>query len=54
MMFAAAYGIADCVTEKQLSVEYILPYAYDKSAHECVAKAVADAAVKTGVAKLKS
>ncbi|MBD5132647.1 MAG: NADP-dependent malic enzyme [Clostridiales bacterium] len=53
MMLAAAEGIANCVTEKQLSREYILPYAYDKTAHDCVAKAVAEAAVKTGVSKLK-
>ena len=51
MMAAAAQGIANCVTEKQLSTEYILPYAYDKTAHECVAKAVAKAAIETGVAK---
>ena len=53
MMFAAAEGIANCVTGEQLSVDYILPYAYDKKAHECVAKAVAQAAVKSKVAKLK-
>ena len=53
MMIAAAHGIANCVTDKQLSTDYILPYAYDKSAHEAVAKAVAEAAVKTGVSKLK-
>ncbi len=51
MMIAAARGIASCVTEDKLSREYILPYAYDKSAHECVAKAVAKAAIETGVAK---
>ncbi len=53
MMIAAAYGIADCVSAEELSPEYILPYAYDKRAHERVAMAVADAAVKTGVAKIK-
>ena len=53
MMFAAAQGIAACVTDEQLSREYILPYAYDKAAHESVARAVADAAVKTGVAKIR-
>jgi len=53
MMIAAAHGIANCVTESQLSTEYILPYAYDKSAHAAVAKAVAEAAKKTGVAKIK-
>lgn len=53
MMIAAAHGIANCVTDRQLSTDYILPYAYYKSAHEAVAKAVAEAAVKTGVSKLK-
>ena len=52
MMMAASRGIADCVSEKELSPEYILPFAYDKRAHESVAKAVADAAIKTGVSKL--
>ena len=53
MMIAAAKGIAGCVSDKELSRDYILPYAYDKKAHESVAKAVAEAAVKTGVSKLK-
>ena len=53
MMIAAARGIAGCVSEKELSPDYILPYAYDKNAHRSVAKAVAEAAVKSGVAKLK-
>ena len=52
MMIAASYGIANCVSSEQLSVDYILPYAFDKTAHESVAKAVAEAAVKSGVAKL--
>lgn len=52
MMIAAARGIAGCVAENELSPDYILPYAYDKNAHRAVAKAVADAAVKTGVSKL--
>ncbi len=51
MMIAAAKGIAACVGDK-LSTDYILPYAYDKSAHEAVAKAVAQAAIDTGVSKL--
>ncbi len=52
MMMAAARGIASCVSDEELTPEYILPYAYDKRAHEAVAKAVSEAAVKTGVAKL--
>ena len=53
MMIAAAKGIAACVSENQLSTDYILPYAYDKNAHKSVAEAVAKAAVRTGVSKLK-
>ena len=53
MMMAAARGIASCVSDEELSKEYILPYAYDLRAHEAVAKAVAQAAVKSGVSKLK-
>ncbi len=52
MFLAAAKGIAACVSDKELSPEYILPYAYDKRAHEAVAKAVAEAAVSSGVSKL--
>lgn len=53
MMMAASRGIAACVSDGELSTGYILPYAYDKRAHESVAKAVAEAAVASGVAKLK-
>ncbi|MGM9859053.1 MAG: NADP-dependent malic enzyme [Bacilli bacterium] len=52
MMMAASYGIKDCVTDVELNLEYILPYAWDKKAHESVAKAVKEAAIKTGVSKL--
>lgn len=52
MMMAASRGIAACVSDKELSREYILPYAFDKRAHKAVAEAVAKAAVVTGVAKI--
>lgn len=52
MMNAAAYAIADCVPADKLSSEYILPYAFDQSAHDAVARAVAEAAIRTGVAKI--
>ena len=52
MMVAAARGIASCVTEEELSREYILPKAWDLRSHEAVAKAVAEAAIATGVSKL--
>ena len=51
MMMAAAEGIAAYVGD-DLSTEHILPFAYDKNAHKSVAKAVSDAAVRTGVSKL--
>ncbi len=50
MMFAASEAIASSV-RGELSPDYILPYAYDLSAHEAVAKAVAAAARASGVAR---
>ena len=52
MMMAASRGIAACVAEDELRTDCILPYAYDKRAHESVAAAVRKAAIDTGVAKL--
>lgn len=52
MMMAAARGIASCVSDEELSREYILPKAWDEGAHKTVAKAVAEAAIATGVSKL--
>ncbi len=51
MMMAASRAIAACVKDK-LSRDYILPYAYDKGAHEAVAAAVAAAARASGVARI--
>ena len=53
MMMAVSRGIAGCVKAKDLRPDFILPYAYDKRAHEAVAKATKEAAIKTGVSKLK-
>lgn len=54
MLLAASRGLQSCVSSADLSREYILPYAWDKKAHEAVAKAVFEAAVSTGVSKLYS
>lgn len=51
MMFAASIGIASCVSEEELSREHILPYAYDRRAHKCVAEKVKEAAIRTGSVK---
>ena len=53
MMIAAADAIADCVPADKLALDYILPVAWNKDAHKAVAKAVYEAAEKTGVSKLK-
>lgn len=53
MKLAAAYAIADIISDEDLSVEYIVPSAFDKRVVPAVAKAVADAAIATGVARIK-
>ena len=52
MLLAAARGLQSCVSDSELSREYILPYAWDKKAHEAVAKAVMQAAIDTGISKI--
>ena len=51
MMFAASEGIASCVKPSELSRDYILPFAYDTRAHECVSKSVKEAAIRLGVTR---
>jgi malate dehydrogenase (oxaloacetate-decarboxylating) len=53
MKIAAAHAIAGLVTDKELKPEYILPYMLDFRVPVAVAKAVAIAAMETGVARLK-
>ena len=52
MKIAAAYAIASLVSDEELTADYILPYAFDKRVGPTVAKAVAEAAVKTGVNRI--
>jgi malate dehydrogenase (oxaloacetate-decarboxylating) len=49
MKIAAAYAIASLVSDEELNPEYILPNAFDERVGKTVAKAVFDAAHKTGV-----
>ena len=51
MKMAASYAIANLVSDSELSPEYILPKAFDKRIAPAVAKAVAEAARKSGVAR---
>ena len=52
MKIAASKALADLITDEELSPEYIIPKAFDKRVGKAVAKAVADAARETGVARL--
>ena len=52
MKVAAAYAIAGLVGEKELSEDYIIPTPFDKRVAKAVADAVAEAARKTGVARI--
>lgn len=52
MKVAAAYAIADLIDEKELSADYIIPNPFDKRVAKAVAKAVAEAARKTGTARI--
>lgn len=52
MKIAAAYALAELVGVSQLSDDYILPSPFDERVCPAVAKAVADAAIRDGVARL--
>lgn len=52
MLTAASHAIASLVDKDELSAEYILPKAFDKRIAPAVAQAVADAARKSGVARI--
>ena len=52
MKVAAAYAIANVVKDEELKVDYVLPDAFNKEVVANVAKAVREAAIKTGVARI--
>ncbi|MBQ9512933.1 MAG: NADP-dependent malic enzyme [Lachnospiraceae bacterium] len=52
MKIAAAYALAELVPESELNPENILPQAFDPRVKDAVAKAVAEAAKKDGVARI--
>ena len=49
---AAAMALANLISDEELSEEYIIPKAFDPRVGPAVAKAVADAARATGVARI--
>jgi len=52
MKLAAAYALAELIPENELTEDYIIPKPFDRRVAPAVAKAVAKAAIETGVARL--
>ena len=52
MKLAASEALANLITDEELSPEYIIPKAFDKRVGPAIAKAVAEAAKRTGVARI--
>ena len=52
MKMAAAMALANLISDEELNEDYIIPKAFDKRVGPAVAKAVADAARATGVARI--
>ena len=52
MKIAAAKAIASLVSDEELNPDYIIPAPFDKRVGETVAKAVKEAAIKTGVNRI--
>lgn len=52
MKMAAAQALSDLISDEELSAEYIIPKAFDPRVGPAVAKAVAEAARKSGVARI--
>ncbi len=52
MKMAASRALADLISEEELSADYIIPKAFDRRVGPAVAAAVADAARRSGVARI--
>lgn len=52
MKIAAAYALAGLIADDELNPEYIIPAAFDPRVRDAVASAVAEAARKSGVARV--
>ncbi|MCR5760819.1 MAG: NAD-dependent malic enzyme [Sphaerochaetaceae bacterium] len=53
MKMAASKALSDLVSPEELSADYIIPKAFDPRVGKAVAKAVAEAAIRTKVARIK-
>ena len=52
MKMAAAMALANLISDDELSADYIIPYAFDPKVGPAVARAVAQAAIDSGVARI--
>ncbi len=52
MKMAAARALAELISDDELSADYIIPHAFDPKVGPAVAKAVAKAAIDSGVARI--
>ena len=52
MKLAAAHALADLVSDEELNADYILPAAFDPRVKDAVAAAVAEAAKRSGIARV--
>ena len=52
MKMAAAQALADLISDEELNENYIIPAPFDPRVGPAVAKAVADAARRSGVARI--
>ena len=52
MKVAAAEALAGLISDEELNEDYIIPQAFDPRVGPAVAKAVAEAARRTGVARI--
>jgi len=54
MKIAAAYGIASLINQDELAADYVIPDPFDLRVAEIVAEKVAQAAIDSGVARIKA
>ncbi len=52
MKMAASHALASLISDEELSEDYIIPHAFDPRVGPAVAKAVAEAARRSGVARI--
>ncbi|MFW5980872.1 MAG: malic enzyme-like NAD(P)-binding protein, partial [Halanaerobiaceae bacterium] len=53
MKKAAAYALADLISEKELKTDYVIPKPFDERVGPSVAASVAQTAVETGSARIE-